>query len=118
MLSIAVALESGKLPEEARWLYERVAELERSVRAQQSDEPGLIERAQRLFEENAWLHELLTRVAHDLDCLGNQPARSQDAKDLLLARAELIRKQALEGPPAGWRAGAWAESEERRDEAS
>ena len=107
MLSIAVGLESGKLPEEARWLYERVIELEHLLRARHDDaERHDGAREQMLTDENSWLREVIARVAQDLDRLASQPGRSDEAQDLLLARAALMRRQAQDGPPLGWRRSA------------
>jgi hypothetical protein len=101
MLTIAGALEDGKLSDETRWLYERVVQLERLVSSLRRDDAT--ERVHEVVKENNWLREVIARAAQDLERLGNEPGRSQEASDVLRVRAALMNAQARDGAPEGWR---------------
>ena len=58
--------------------------------------------ARRHYRENLWLRSLLTGVAQELERMA---ARGQGETDVLLGRAQRVRKRLHEGVPDTWTAG-------------
>ncbi len=55
--------------------------------------------ARRHYRENLWLGSLLTGVAQELERMA---ARGQGEGDVLLGRAQRVRRRLHEGCPEGW----------------
>jgi hypothetical protein len=60
------------------------------------------EHAKRLWRENLWLRDILTRVAQDLERLANEAGRSSADCEVLARRALRVRKRLHDGPPEDW----------------
>ncbi len=58
------------------------------------------ELARRAYRENLWLRSLLTGVAQEFERMA---ARGQGQPDVLLGRAQRVRRRLHQGVPEGWR---------------
>jgi hypothetical protein len=110
-----VALQDAALPdaEKARLIGAVVRELEHDSGAGPYAPERLLEHASA---QAAWLAEVVTRAAVDLERLGHDAGRSASDRAKLLRLAQQLRRQVHTGPPEGW-APQGARGTDRDDEA-